>query len=75
MVSIKLNKNLALVERIFRSNILKEIPLEHFGIQEGTLIDIIANAPAKVNAFITTLIEIAEHYNFTKESFYRKRSD
>jgi hypothetical protein len=31
------------------------------------LIDIIANAPAKVNAFISTIIEIAQHYNLTRE--------
>jgi hypothetical protein len=34
------------------------------------LIDIIANAPAKVNAFISTIIEIAQHYNLTRESFF-----
>jgi hypothetical protein len=33
------------------------------------LIDIIANAPAKVNAFISTIIEIAQHYNLTREFF------
>lgn len=70
MVSLKLDKNLAPIGRILRSKILKEIPMEHFGIQESTLIDIISNAPEKVNAFITTLIEIAQHYSFTKESFY-----
>jgi transcriptional regulator with XRE-family HTH domain len=70
LVSLKLDKNLAPIGRILRSKILKEIPMEHFGIQESTLIDIISNAPEKVNAFITTLIEIAQHYSFTKESFY-----
>ncbi|MDG4715573.1 helix-turn-helix domain-containing protein [Winogradskyella marincola] len=70
MVSLKLDKNLAPVGRILRGKILKEIPLEHFGIQESTLIDIIANAPAKVNAFINTIIKIAQDYSFTRESFY-----
>ncbi|MEM1002411.1 MAG: helix-turn-helix domain-containing protein, partial [Bacteroidota bacterium] len=70
LVSLKLNRNLAPVGRILRSNFLKEIPLEHFGIQESTLIDIVANAPEKVNAFINTLIKIAQHYSFTRESFY-----
>ena len=32
-------------------------PLELFGVQESTLIEIIANAPAKVTAFISTIIE------------------
>lgn len=70
LVSLKLNKNLLPVAKILESNILKEIPFELFGIKESTLIDIVANAPAKVSAFITTLIEIAKNYNFGKDNFY-----
>lgn len=70
MVSLKLDKNLAPIGEILKSKILKEIPLEIFGIQESTLIDIVSNAPAKVNAFISTIIEIAQNYNFSKENFY-----
>ena len=70
MVSLKLDKNLAPIGDLLRSKILKEIPLDLFGIKESNLIDIVANAPAKVNAFISTIIEIAQHYNFSRESFY-----
>lgn len=70
MVSLKLDKNLAPIGEILQSKILKEIPLEIFGIKESNLIDIVANAPAKVNAFISTIIEIAQHYNFSRESFF-----
>lgn len=70
MVSLKLDKNLAPIGELLRSKILKEIPLELFGIKESNLIDIVANAPAKVNAFISTIIEIAQHYNFSRESFF-----
>ena len=70
MVSLKLDNNLAPIGEILKSGILKEIPLDIFGIQENDLIDIIANAPAKVNAFISTVIEIAQHYNLTRESFF-----
>ena len=38
--------------------------------KENNLIDIVANAPAKVNAFISTILEIAQHYNFSRESFF-----
>ena len=69
-VSLKLDKNLAPIGEILKSKILKEIPLELFGIKENNLIDIIANAPSKVNAFISTIIEISQHYNFSRESFY-----
>ncbi len=70
MVSLKLDKNLAPVGDLLKSNILKEIPLELFGIKESTLIDIVSNAPARVNAFISTIIQIAQSYNLSKESFY-----
>jgi hypothetical protein len=70
LVSLKLDKNLAPIGEILQSKILKDIPLELFGVQESTLIDIISNAPAKVTAFISTIIEIARHYNFSRESFY-----
>ena len=70
MVSLKLDKNLAPLGEILKSKILKEIPLDLFGIQEADLIDIISNAPAKVNAFISTLIKIAQNYNLSRESFF-----
>ena len=70
LVSLKLDKNLAPVGELLQSKILKELPLELFGVKESNLIDIVANAPTKVNAFISTIIEIAKHYNFGKESFY-----
>ncbi|TPN87193.1 helix-turn-helix domain-containing protein [Aquimarina algicola] len=70
LVSLKLDKNLAPIGEILQSGILDEIPLELFGIQQSDLIDIIANAPSKVNAFISTIIEIAQHYNMTREGFY-----
>lgn len=70
LVSLKLDKNLAPIGEILQSRILKEIPLDIFGIKESNLIDIIAEAPVKVNAFISTLFEIAKHYNLTRESFF-----
>lgn len=70
MVSLKLDKNLAPIGDLLQSKILKEIPLDLFGIKESDLIDIVANAPAKVNAFISTIIEIAQHYSFSRESFF-----
>ena len=70
LVSLKLDKNLAPIGEILQSKILKEIPLEIFGIKENNLIDIVANAPAKVNAFISTIIKIAQNYNLTRESFF-----
>jgi hypothetical protein len=60
---------LAPIGEILKSGILKEILLDLFGNSGSDLIDIIANVPAKVNAFISTIIEIAQHYNLTREFF------
>lgn len=70
LVSLKLDKNLAPIGEILQSKILREIPLDIFGIKESNLIDIIAEAPLKVNAFINTVFEIAKHYNLTREKFF-----
>lgn len=70
LVSIKLDQNLAPIGEILQSGILKEIPLDLFGIAENDLINIISNAPSKVNAFISTIIEIAQNYNLGIEGFY-----
>ena len=70
LVSLKLDKNLAPIGEILQSRILKEIPFDLFGIKESDLISIISEAPVKVNAFISTLFEIAKHYNLGKENFF-----
>ncbi|WP_220457206.1 helix-turn-helix domain-containing protein [Moheibacter lacus] len=70
LVSLKLDKNLAPISGILQSKLLKEIPFELFGIEERDLIEIISNAPSKVNAFISTMIEIGNNYNLTRESFF-----
>ena len=70
MVSTKLDKSLAPISEVIKSDFFKEIPLELFGINRNTLINIISDAPKKVTAFINTLIEISQNYNLSKERFY-----
>lgn len=70
LVSLKLDKQLSPIGEILQSKLLQEIPLDLFGIEKRDLIEIIANAPSKVNAFISTLIEISKNFNLTRESFF-----
>lgn len=70
LVSLKVNKSLAPAIEIINSKIFKEFPLDMFGIDTGKLLSMIAEAPAKVNAFISTLAEIARNYNLKQENFY-----
>jgi transcriptional regulator with XRE-family HTH domain/predicted transcriptional regulator len=69
-VSLKLDKNLAPIGELLRSNVLNELPLELFGLEPAKLIELIAEAPTKINAFIATLIKIARNYEVSQEHFY-----
>lgn len=70
LVSLKLNKKLEPISELLDSNILTELPLELFGIDPSTLLELLSGAPTKISAFVGTLIEIARNYNMTVEQFY-----
>ncbi|MCB9081933.1 MAG: helix-turn-helix domain-containing protein [Lewinellaceae bacterium] len=64
------DENLAPVQELLRSNFLNELPLDLFGIDLNKVVEIIANAPARVGAFISTLLEISRNYALREENFY-----
>lgn len=70
LVSLKLSKRLSPVADLLRSSFFQELPLEFFGLEPGQLLELIAAAPTKINAFISTLIEIARNYEMQQEQFY-----
>ena len=70
LVSLKLNKSLAPVAELLNSGVLNSIPLDLFGLDTGTVLDLISSAPVKINAFINTLIKIARSYEMSEENFY-----
>ncbi|RMG73356.1 MAG: helix-turn-helix domain-containing protein [Bacteroidetes bacterium] len=70
LVSLKLSRKLAPVADLLHSGILDSLPLELFGLEASTLLDIISSAPTQVNAFISTLVKIARSYELTQENFY-----
>ena len=70
LVSLKLSKRLEPISELLNSNVLSELPLDLFGIDQSTLLEMLSDAPTKVSAFIGTLIEIARNYNMSVEQFY-----
>ena len=56
---------------LLRSNFLNELPLERFGIELTKVVEIIASAPARVGAFITSLLELSRNYALLDENFYK----
>lgn len=70
LASPELPKSLAPIGDLLQSNFLNELPLDLFGIELQQVIEIIARAPDRVNAFISALLEIARNYSLRDENFY-----
>ncbi len=70
LTSTRLPKSLQPIGDLLQSNILEEIPLDLFGIEAGKVVELMATAPVRVGAFISTLIEIARKYALQQENFY-----
>ena len=69
LVSRQLSKNLMPLADLLDSNFLQEIPLDLFGIEAAKVVEIIANAPTKVGAFISSLVEISRKYELRQQHF------
>ncbi|MEQ9422958.1 MAG: helix-turn-helix domain-containing protein [Cyclobacteriaceae bacterium] len=65
-----LDKKLSPLAELIQSNILHELPLDMFGLKMGDLLELLSNAPTKLNAFIGSLIEVTKNYDLSVETFY-----
>jgi transcriptional regulator with XRE-family HTH domain len=70
LTSTKLPRALAPVEDLLQSNFLQELPLDMFGVELPRVVEMIANAPSKVGAFIATLVDLSRNYALAEENFY-----
>jgi XRE family transcriptional regulator, fatty acid utilization regulator len=70
LISEDMPKSLAPIEELLQSNFLNELPLDLFGIELNKVVEIIANAPMRVGAFISTLVELGRNYALREENFY-----
>ncbi len=70
LTSLALNHKLAPISDLLNSNFLNELPLDLFGIEFSKIVEIIANAPTRVGAFISTLVELGRNYALGEKNFY-----
>jgi XRE family transcriptional regulator, fatty acid utilization regulator len=70
LISLHLKQSLAPVSKLLQSKILHELPLDVFGINRAELLELLSAAPVKLNAFLSTLIEISRNYGLRIEDFY-----
>lgn len=70
LTDLNLGENLAPIAKLVKSNFLNELPLDLFGIDLSKVVEIIATAPTRVGAFISTLLELSRNYSLAEEHFY-----
>jgi len=70
LISDELPPKYAPVTDLLQSNFLQELPLELFGIDLAKIVEMVANAPSKVGAFISTLVDLSRLYGQQAEHFY-----
>lgn len=70
LTSRDFDERLSPVVDLLKSNFLNELPLDLFGIELNKVVEIIASAPARVGAFISTLLELSRNYALREENFY-----
>jgi XRE family transcriptional regulator, fatty acid utilization regulator len=70
LISLQMKKGLDPVSKLLQSKILHEFPLDVFGINKNELLELLSGAPVKLNAFISTLVEISRNYGLRIEDFY-----
>lgn len=62
--------HLAPVAALLRSNFLNELPLDLFGIDAGKILEVLTVAPDQVNAFVSSLVELAQNHAVGANHFY-----
>ncbi len=71
MVSLKLMRNLTPIEEFLESDILEQLPLDHYGIDINKLIMLMANSSFQLSALIAAFIEMAKTSELSQNSFSR----
>ncbi|MBI4083165.1 MAG: helix-turn-helix domain-containing protein [Candidatus Lambdaproteobacteria bacterium] len=70
LVSLKLGHELNPLAAFIDSPMIRDLPLQLFGITPRELIDLISRAPNEAGALIRTLVDIARSYDMQVEHFF-----
>jgi XRE family transcriptional regulator, fatty acid utilization regulator len=70
LVSRRASKKIQPVIDLLTSDVLREFPLEDFGVSTDKLIELLANTPERVTAFISTITHMIRHFQVEREHLY-----
>ena len=71
LVSLKLSKNLTPIGELLESNILEQVPLDHYGIDLNKIMVQMSNAPYQLSALVATMIDMARSSELSQNNFSR----
>lgn len=69
LVSLKLDRDLNPLAPLLDSPVIRDLPLQLFGISKHDVIDLVTRAPHEAGALVRTLVEIARTYDVHVEHF------
>ena len=69
LVSLQLDEDLNPLSALLNSPVLKDFPLQQFGIGLADIFDLVNDSPSKAGAFVRTLLEISRGYDMNVEHF------
>lgn len=70
LVSLRLDPPLSFLETPLTSQLLQNFPLELFGVDPSTVVDVLTRSPAEMSALVRALQSIARGYAIREEHFY-----
>jgi transcriptional regulator with XRE-family HTH domain len=70
LVSLTAKKRLQPIIDFMNSDFIGIVPWEHFGITPSSLLNVFANMPDKITAFISTMLKRSQSVQLSKENFY-----
>lgn len=71
LVSRKLDPPLSFLEASLSSQLLRDFPLEMFGVDPAMIVELLTRSPAEMSALLQALRDVARGYNISEEHFYR----
>ncbi|MCF8394149.1 MAG: helix-turn-helix domain-containing protein, partial [Melioribacteraceae bacterium] len=69
LVSLKLMRNLAPIEELLDSNLLEQLPLDHYGLDMNKMISAISSSSLQLSVLISTFIETAKSSEISQNNF------
>ncbi len=68
--SQQLSKQLSPIGALLKSQFLNDLHLEIYGIEPNKVVEMLADAPSQVGAFISTLMQLSRNHSVQQEHFY-----